>query len=151
DGGSPAGGESWNPGVADLESQVGRVVDVLQVLRDANCPDVVVDAMPEPQGHLVLRGAQLAQIGFILRIQTRADVTLQVDVRLRGEFALDADHQRRDELLFLRRGRLPTAIPDRGDVDVERVAPAATLCGGLQSEIRAADGQEGALARDRDL
>src|SRR4051812_21339481 len=127
-----------HPGHAELETDVGRVVDVLHVLRDAERDDHVAHPVPESRGHLVLVVEQLLQVGLRVRIDALARVRLQVEVGVRGERVFVAEDQRRHHLRVLLDREITAREVDGGDVRVDRLAVTAVLQCHLDPGIRAA-------------
>src|ERR1041385_6726319 len=69
-------------GPADLEADVGRVVEVAHVFRDCEGPYRGVDAMAQADRDLKLGLEQPRQIGVLVPERTRAHVELGDDIGL---------------------------------------------------------------------
>src|SRR5713226_3141292 len=69
-------------GPADLEADVGRIVEVAHVFRDRERPYRRVDAMAQTDRDLILGLEQPFQIGVLVREHARAYVVLSDDIGL---------------------------------------------------------------------
>src|SRR5258706_13540567 len=67
---------------ADLEADIGRIVEVAHVLRDRERPYRRVDAMAHTDRDLILGLEQPRQIGVLVREHARAYIVLSDDVGL---------------------------------------------------------------------
>src|SRR5258705_4181339 len=130
-------------GPAQLEADVGRVVEVRDVLRDPEAQHRRADAMAQPQGYLVLGSQQLVEIGVLVAEYARARVKLDVQVGPLGPRVFVADDRGGDDLRACGRHDVADLGIDGSQARVRRVA----LHEALQRDLRTDVGMSGRKKR----
>src|SRR5437879_1872336 len=147
----PSAHERRAVGPADLEADVGRIVEVAHVFRDRERPYRRVDTMAQADRDLVLGLEQPWQIGVLVREHARAYVVLSDDIGLLAIAVFIAEDIGGHDLGPVARREDAALGAHRGRAQVSRVASGEALQRRLKAHVRMAGRQKLPLAVYRDL
>src|SRR5882672_2317760 len=148
----PSAHERRAVGPADLEADVGRIVEVAHVLRDRERPYRRVDAVAQADRDLILGLEQPGKIGVLVRENARAYVVLSDDIGLLAIAVFIAEDIGGHDLRPVVRRRQDAAPGAHGGrAQVSRVASGEALQSRLQADVGVAGRQKIPLPVYRDL
>src|SRR6266851_1187508 len=147
----PSAHERRAVGPADLEADIGRIVEVAYVFRDRERPYRRVDAMAHTYRDLVLGLEQPWQIGVLVREHARAYVVLSDDIGLLAIAVFIAEDVGGHDLRPVARREDAAFGAHRGRAQVSRVASGEALQGRLHADVGMAGRQKIPLPVYRDL
>src|SRR5882672_4151982 len=138
-------------GPADLEADIGRVVEVARVLGNRERPHRGVDAMAHADRDLILGLEQPFEIGVLVREHARAYVVLGDDAGSLADAVFVAEDVGRHDLRAVVRRQGTAFSADRGRADVTRVPSGEALQRRLQAYIGISGRQKFPLPVNRNL
>src|SRR5213592_3373025 len=131
----PSAHESRAVGPADLEADVGRIVEVAHVFRDREGPYRRVDAVAQADRDLILGLEQPFEIGVLVREHARAYVVLSDDAGSLADAVFVAEDVGRHDLRAVVRRQSTASSANRGGACVTCVPSGEALQRGLQADI----------------